>query len=299
MAIVSITLFGIAIADPFITYGTDYYLRSGYDIFGQGSSSFNWAGSTGSWVAPSGTFTMTNGATISAGKSLVELAGAGGLTVGTGGITPTSGLLHLNGPVNISGSGTNLIYSSTSFMSPVSILGSAGIDVGGNVNAVKVNASSTSRVGGAVYDMSTLGVTSTATVNALAVNTTSAFTQQATMAQALKVTARNLAADYNETLNSAKDGAIFMDCASANKTVILQTPTAMGSGALITIKAVTGPVSGYLKVTTIANGTNTISGSKMWISTDDTHLPAITLMSNGGTSYWVVSTYGNWTTTTK
>jgi len=122
---------------------------------------------------------------------------------------------------------------------------------------------------------------------------------QITMAQALKVTQRNLAADYNETLNGVKDGAVLMDCAGSNKTIVLQTPTAMGAGALITIKAVTGPTSGYLKVTTMANGTNTISGAKMWISTDDVHLPAITLMSNGGTSYWVVSTYGNWTTTTK
>jgi hypothetical protein len=157
----------------------------------------------------------------------------------------------------------------------------------------------THRVAGAVYDMSTLGVTSTATVNALVVNTTAGFTQQATMAQALKVTQRNLGADYNETLNSAKDGAILMDCASANKTIILQTPTAMGAGALVTIKAVTGPGSGYLKVTTLANGTNTISGKKMWISTDDANLPAITLMSNGGTVWWVVSTYGTWTNTTK
>jgi hypothetical protein len=243
---------------------------------------------------------MTNGASIPAGKDLTMVAGAGKIIVGTGGINTTSGLLELHRAINVSSlTGPSKFYSAISAYAPISILGTAGLSAGGNIDGVKVNASGTSRIGGAAYDMSTLGVTSTATVNALVVNTTSTFTQQATMAQALKITQRNLAADYNETLNGVKDGAILMDCSGANKTIVLQTPTAMGAGALVTIKAITGPGSGYLKVTTLANGTNTISGKKMWVSTDDVSLPAITLMSNGGTIWWIVSTYGTWTNTTK
>ena len=280
--IISLALFGIAGADAWQTVGTSYYLNPGHSLYATGASGFNFSAATGIFKMPSGVFTMTNGAAIPANKDITMTAGTGKIIVGTGGINATSGRLGLLRSINVSNlGGESRFYSSVSFYAPISILGTAGLTAGGDVSAVRVNSSGIS------------------TLNALAVTTTSTFTQQATMTQALAVTARNLNADYNETLNGVKDGAIFMDCAAANKTVILRTPAAMGSGALITIKAVTGPASGYLKVTTLTNGTNTISGAKMWISTDDVHLPAITLMSNGGTSYWVVSTYGNWTTTTK
>jgi hypothetical protein len=293
MVVISLALIGMAGADPFTLHGTNYYFKSGYGMIGQGSSVFDFSGSTGAFKLPSGVFTMTNGASIPAGKSLVMASGAGGITIGTGGITPTSGNIIMNTGVTISNSSPSAFNGVSTFNAPVEIAGTAKFNVTGGETRLGGNV----LVGPAAT--ATLKVSGATTVQSFTSNTTSTFTQQATMAQALKVTPRALNADYNCTSAGTKDGAFLMTTSGANKTIILQTPTAMGAGAIITIKAIDGPGSNYMKVTTLTNSSNTISGAKMYVSTDDVHYPSLTLMSTGGSAYYIIGSYGNWTATTK